>query len=255
MKSTDNSNLALEKIITFNDILSPLVLAIAKHMGIVNSKESCDVEALLLAKLVENVLEISNKYTSDHDITNEEMKWTITSNISKLVASNYKNKKDLLESSLASVKLEEKEQSENFSKEENFKSAIFETMSPIVNVIKRFDFAIDEEKIIAGTEKQIIAYANNLFSSVDKSSLGVNQFNNLYLKTIKNLSEIFSTCYYNTIDATLSVPKEKREGFIQKHMIDSSDSANKLLDSFYSRVSIISNISIALDVPLEQVKS
>jgi hypothetical protein len=256
MTLQDSANVAFVKVITFNDILSPLILAIAKHIGVVNSKDSCDVEALLLAKLVENVVMATNNYMDDRKIdSNDPKKWIIAANVSRIVAANYKKNKDLLDSDFAGVNLEEEEEMDSFASEEDFKNTIFEAMSPIADVVKRFNFAIEDKDIVSGSEKQITTYANNLFFEVDRKSLEKGQFNHLYVKAIRNLSEIFSTCYYNSIDATLSIPVEQREPFIQKHMIDSSDSADKLLDSFYARVSIISNISIALGVSSDHTKA
>ena len=253
--SQNKATQALIEVITFNDILSPLMLAIAAHMGIVNSKESCDVEALLLAKLVENVMNTTNKHIKDMQIKSDLGKWVVASNISRLVAANYKNTKDVFAYDIENVDLQEQEEVVSFSSEEDFKEAVFEAMSPIVNVVKRFNFALEEENIISGAEKQITLYATNLFEAVDRKSLGKEYFNHLYLKTIKNLSDLFGSCYYSEIDATLSIPKESREPFIQRHMIDSSDSVEKMLDCFYSRSSMMSNISVSLNVPMEKMKS
>ncbi len=243
---------AVVKVITFNDILSPLMLAIAKQLGVANSKKSCDVETLMLAKLVENVVNLTNKYIENNKVEDENVKWNVAVNISRIVAANYKNTQDILESDFAGVNLEEVEIAAKFVSEEDFKNAIFEAMSPIVNVVKRFNFALEEEKIISGAEKHISIYADNLFEAIYKDELGSDYFNALYIKTMKNLSDIFGSCYYNSIDATLSVPKEKREPFIQKNMIDTPNSVEKMLDCFYSRVSIISNISVSLNVPVKK---
>jgi len=248
MTSQNKNSSALLKIVTFNDILSPLMLEISKNIGLLNLKNNCDVDTLLLAKLVDNTIALSNKYISENDIKDEEEKWNISCNFSRIVASYYHSKKDVIDlnTDLSKFFMEKKNKVKVYKDEEEVKNAILESIGDIVNSIKRFNFAIEEEKLISGVEKQIIMYANNLFEFVNKKELGENYYNYLYVKTINTLTKLFNACYYAEIDATLSIPINKREEFIQKHMLDRKDSIEKIFDGFFNRTSILSNISVSI---------
>jgi len=254
MTSLHNPNTEIAKVIAFNEILSPLMISVADDMGILNPKETCDVETLILAKLVENVLDITNKYVEEKSITEDYKKWIVAINASKIVAANYKSKEDgiSLDDNLSDILLEEKSIKEDlkFTTDESFKNYIFESISGIIESISKFNFATDENNIISLAEKQISTYANRLFANVDRSELNKDDLRKIYISTIHKLSQLFEVCYTNVIDSLLEVPKEDRKKFIEKHVVGTSDSLEKSLDGFFSRVSIISNISIALDIPI-----
>lgn len=250
----NNSNISLTKIITFNEVLFPLIFVISKKVGIANTKNNCDMETILLAKLVENTLFLSKKYIQENNLDNEyDKKLKVISNISKLVAANYTNSQDLLSEDidLSNVALDGDVQVNRYNNEIEFKDKLFEVMSDIVNVVNRFNFALEEEKIISGVKTQIIKYANDIFLDIEKDNLEESYFNHLYLDVIRNLTELFSVCYYNEIDAVLSVPLEKREDFIHRHLVETRDSVEKALDAFYSRTSIIMNMSKDVKIFLE----
>ncbi|MCV6599922.1 MAG: hypothetical protein OIF36_05575 [Alphaproteobacteria bacterium] len=250
----NKSNIPLTKIITFNDVLFPLIFAISKKTGIANTKETCDVEAILLAKLVENTLGLSKKYIQENNLDNYyDKKLKAISNISKIVAANYSHNQSLLSDDvdLSNVSLDGDVQVVQYNNENEFKDKVFEVMSDIVNVVNRFNFALEEERIISGVKTQIIKYANDIFLDVEKDKLEESYFNHLYLDVIKNLTELFSVCYYSEIDAVLSVPLDKREDFIHRHLVETRDSVEKALDAFYSRTSIIMNMSKDVKIFLE----
>jgi len=247
----DNIKAKYEKIIAFNNVLCPLMLAISEHVKINNTKQDCDIEAMLLAKLDENVIAISKEYAKRKNIAIDSdiaAKWKIMSNVTKLVTANYKKTKDVLEynDNISNMNLEQDENLNEIKDDEDFKSSIFEVMASIVNVISRFSFAKPINSLILSTEMQINNYAQELLATVDIESEG-EIFNAFYAKTVKNLTELFSICYYSEIDALLEVPLEERESFIHNHMVENSDSIEKALDVFYNRVKITSNVASSVN--------
>jgi hypothetical protein len=250
----DKKSDMLSKIIVFNDILSPLMIAVSKHIGLPNDKKSCDGDALLIAKLVENTVALTHEKTSD--LFSEIDSWQAAKFFAGVVAANYEQTKDIInikDFDIENLKIDmTKEKIKTYSSNENFKSAILFAMSPIVNAVAKFNFTKNEKEILKDTELQIATYTNNLFESINKKDLSNEYYNHLYVETLTNISKIFEVCYYNEIDASLSVPAEKRQDFIHKRMVESSDALDKVMDGFFNRISLISNISIALPVPLRK---